>query len=72
MKPIVKVYKKPVYENTLYLDKDGVLNTSFYRDGKLSSPRNAHEIFIKKDLGDILSFSKKKNLTLLSSLTSLI
>ena len=66
MNPIVKVYKKPIYKNTLYLDKDGVLNTAFYRAGKLSSPRNIDEIILKKDLEDILIFSKKKNLTSLS------
>ena len=63
MNPIVKVHKKPIYKNTLYLDKDGVLNTAFYREGKLSSPRSVDEITIKKDLEAILSFSIKKNLT---------
>ena len=59
----VKFQKRnPEYKNTLYLDKDGVLNTAFYRSSKLSSPRNLDEVNIKQDIEDILIFSKKKNL----------
>ncbi len=64
MVPIYKLFQQPEYKNTLYLDKDGVLNSAFYRSGKLSSPRNLNEIKIKKDLNDILMFSKKKSSTL--------
>ena len=64
MDPIYKFYKNPEFENTLYLDKDGVLNIALLRLGKLSSPRKADEIKIKKDLNVIADFSKKKNLTL--------
>ena len=62
MNPIIFKISEPIYENTIYLDKDGVLNTAFYRSNKLSSPRNVKEIKIKKDLKDILDFSEKKNL----------
>ena len=62
MNPIVFKISEPIYQNTIYLDKDGVLNAAFYRSNKLSSPRNAREIKIKKDLKDILDFSEKKNL----------
>ena len=62
MNPIIFKISEPIYENTIYLDKDGVLNTAFYRSNKLSSPRSAKEIKIKKDLKDILYFSEKKNL----------
>ena len=64
MTPIYKFYKTPEYKNTLYLDKDGVLNAAFLRSGKLSSPRNIDEIQLKKDLQVIANFSKKKNITL--------
>ena len=64
MELIYKLFQQPEYKNTLYLDKDGVLNSAFYRSSKLSSPRNINEIKIKKDLNDILIFSKKKSLTL--------
>ena len=64
MTPIYKFYKTPEYKNTLYLDKDGVLNAAFLRLGKLSSPRNIDEIQLKKDLQVIANFSKKKNITL--------
>lgn len=60
--PIVFKISEPIYQNTIYLDKDGVLNAAFYRSNKLSSPRNVREIKIKKDLKDILDFSEKKNL----------
>ena len=62
MGPINNIYYKPEFENTLYLDKDGVLNTSLYRLGKLSSPRKLEEIKVKKDLNVIADFSKKKNI----------
>ena len=61
---IYKYYNNPEFENTLYLDKDGVLNIALLRLGKLSSPRKVDEIKIKKDLNVIADFSKKKNLTL--------
>ena len=64
MTPIYKLYKTPKYKNTLYLDKDGVLNVAFLRSGKLSSPRNIDEIKLKEDLHVIADFSKKKNITL--------
>jgi len=64
MSPIYKLYCKPEFENTLYLDKDGVLNTALLRLGKLSSPRRLDEIMIKKDLNIIADFSKKKNIIL--------
>jgi hypothetical protein len=62
MKLIYKLYKEPEYKNTLYLDKDGVLNVAFTRSGKLSSPRKISEIKLKKDLQVIADFSKKKNI----------
>ena len=62
MNPIVFKISEPIYQNTIYLDKDGVLNAAFYRSNKLSSPRNVREIKIKKDLKDIVDFSEKKNL----------
>ena len=65
MTPIYKVYNNPKHKNTLYLDKDGVLNAAFFRSGKLSSPRNIDEIQLKKDLQVIANFSKKKNIILL-------
>mgnify|MGYP000459826057 CR=1 FL=1 len=64
MTPIYKLYKTPKYKNTLYLDKDGVLNVAFLRSGKLSSPRSIDEIKLKEDLHVISDFSKKKNITL--------
>jgi len=68
MKPIYKLYKKPEFENILYLDKDGVLKIALYRIGKLSSPRKVDEIKVKKDLNIIADFSKKKfNLVIISN-----
>ena len=68
MKPLILHVKQPIHEHTIYLDKDGVLNTAFYRANKLSSPRRMKEVQIKKDLKDILEFSKKKfNLVIISN-----
>lgn len=58
---VIKAYE-PNYQNTLYLDKDGVLNKAYFRSEKVSSPRTKDEILVKKDLLDIFEFSKKKNL----------
>jgi len=60
MTPIFQIYEDPEHKNTLYLDKDGVLNVALFRAGKLSSPRNINEIKLKEDLRVIADFSKKK------------
>tara|TARA_B100000575_G_C22922973_1_gene535306 strand:+ start:209 stop:400 length:192 start_codon:yes stop_codon:yes gene_type:complete len=62
MEPLVFNYFTPEFNKTIYLDKDGVLNTAIVRAGKLSSPQKLDEIKIKEDLKDILSYSKKKNI----------
>jgi D-glycero-D-manno-heptose 1,7-bisphosphate phosphatase len=68
MEPLIFNIKNPVYENTIYLDKDGVLNTALRRANKLSSPRRMKEVRIKKDLTDIFNFSNKKfNLVIISN-----
>ena len=68
MDPLIFDIKSPIYENTIYLDKDGVLNTAFFRESKLSSPRRIAEVIIKKDLKDIYDFSNKKfNLVIISN-----
>jgi len=68
MNPVIIKLSEPVYDSTLYLDKDGVLNTALYRKNKLSSPRKSSEINIKKDLHDIVKFSDKKfNLIVISN-----
>ena len=68
MSPLILNIRRPVYRNTIYLDKDGVLNVALWRDGKLSSPRLIEEIIIKKDLNDILTFSDKRfNLVIVSN-----
>ena len=61
MDPLIFKFSEPIYNKTLYLDKDGVLNTAINREGKISSPRNVKEIILKKDLDDIENFYKKKN-----------
>ena len=68
MEPLIINIKNPIYENTIYLDKDGVLNTALRRANKLSSPRRMKEVRIKKDLTDIFNFSNKKfNLVIISN-----
>ena len=62
MEPLVFNYFIPEFNKTIYLDKDGVLNTAIAREGKLSSPQKFDEINIKEDLEDILFYSKKKNI----------
>lgn len=68
MEPLVFNYFIPEFNKTIYLDKDGVLNTAIAREGKLSSPQKFDEINIKEDLEDILFYSKKKyNLVIISN-----
>ena len=62
MEPLVFNYFIPEFNKTIYLDKDGVLNTAITREGKFSSPQKFDEINIKEDLEDILFYSKKKNI----------
>ena len=66
MEPLVFNYFTPQFNKTIYLDKDGVLNTAITREGKLSSPQKFDEINIKEDLEDIL-YSKKYNLVIISN-----
>ncbi len=69
MEPLVFKFFRPVNEQTLYLDKDGVLNKAIRRFGKLSSPRKLDEIIVKRDLDNIKHFAKKKrfNLVIISN-----
>lgn len=65
MKPIILKFKVPKFDNSLYLDKDGVLNVALIRSGKLSSPRKLDEIYLKKDLSDIENFANKNHYNLI-------
>lgn len=61
-------YFVPKFPNTIYLDKDGVLNRAIRRNNKISSPRRNNEIEIKKDLTSIKQFAKNKfNLVIISN-----
>jgi len=48
--PIVFKFKNPEAPNTLYLDRDGVLNDVIIRGTEISSPRKLKEIKITNDL----------------------
>lgn len=60
---------KPIHDKTLYLDKDGVINKTIYRKGKISSPRNTEEITFNPEI-EYLNLIKRKlnfNLILISN-----
>lgn len=60
---------KLVYGKTLYLDKDGVINKTIYRNNKISSPQNAEEIIFNPEV-EYLNLIKRKlnfNLILISN-----
>ena len=48
--PIVFRFKNPEAPNTLYLDRDGVLNEAVIRGSEISSPRNLKELKISSDI----------------------
>ena len=48
--PVIVKYRKVEKKNTLFLDRDGVLNEVVMRGNEISSPRNIDEIVIAKDL----------------------
>lgn len=48
--PIEYIVNSPEYTNTLYLDRDGVINKAIIRQGKVSSPRNKSEFILFEDL----------------------
>ena len=50
LEPVLFFYRKLSAENTLYLDRDGVLNKVVLRDGEISSPRIEDEIQIAEDV----------------------
>ena len=55
--PIVFQFKNPEAPNTLYLDRDGVLNEVVIRSGEVSSPRTIHELNLSSDI-EVLSDPK--------------
>ena len=48
--PIVFQFKSPEASNTLYLDRDGVLNEAVIRGTEISSPRIMKELKISSDI----------------------
>ena len=54
-KPIVFRFKNPEAPNTLYLDRDGVLNEAVIRGSEISSPRNLKELKISSDISALAS-----------------
>ena len=51
--PFVFRLKEPQASNTLYLDRDGVLNEAVIRGAEISSPRNLHELNICNDIDSL-------------------
>jgi len=51
--PFVFRLKEPQASNTLYLDRDGVLNEAVIRGAEISSPRNLHELNICSDIDSL-------------------
>jgi histidinol phosphatase-like enzyme len=50
LEPVFFFYRELSAENTLYLDRDGVLNKVVLRDSEISSPRIEDEIQIADDV----------------------
>ena len=59
--PIVFRFKNPESPNTLYLDRDGVLNDAVIRGSEISSPRNMKELKISNDIIALTSPNIVKN-----------
>jgi D-glycero-D-manno-heptose 1,7-bisphosphate phosphatase len=59
--PIVFRFKNPEAPNTLYLDRDGVLNDAVIRGAEISSPRNMKELKISNDIIALTSPNIVKN-----------
>ena len=60
-KPIVFRFKNPEAPNTLYLDRDGILNEAVIRGAAISSPRNMKEFKISSDIVALTSPNIIKN-----------
>ena len=60
-KPIIFHFNDPIAENTLYLDRDGVINKAVIRAKEISSPRNMKELKISNDLISLNSHNILKN-----------
>ena len=54
-------FQKPIYNKTLYLDKDGVLNDVVMRNKVISSPRNLNELTLATDLIELENIIKNKS-----------
>jgi len=59
--PIVFRFKNPEAPNTLYLDRDGILNESVIRGTAIFSPRNMKELKISSDIIALTSPNIVKN-----------
>lgn len=59
--PIVFRFRTLSAKNTLYLDRDGVLNEAIIRGSEISSPRNLEEIWISDDIDALAASSIVQN-----------
>ncbi len=62
-------FKNPIFKDTLYLDKDGVLNEVIMRGSKMSSPRNLSELILDDNLFELNKevISKSYNTVIISN-----
>ena len=67
--PIVFKFKNPETPNTLYLDRDGVLNEVVIRGKEISSPRNLEEFKLSLGMSALASpnFVKNWNLVIITN-----
>jgi D-glycero-D-manno-heptose 1,7-bisphosphate phosphatase len=59
IQPIVYNFKKFKRKNTIFLDRDGILNDVVIRKGNISSPRKINEIVLCSDI----AFFSEENIT---------
>jgi D-glycero-D-manno-heptose 1,7-bisphosphate phosphatase len=59
--PIVFIFRPILAQNTLFLDRDGVLNHVVIRGEEISSPRHIEEFKVTEDIDALASTEIKKN-----------
>ncbi|MBI4056614.1 MAG: HAD-IIIA family hydrolase [Elusimicrobia bacterium] len=67
MTPLVFLLKPPTSPNTLFIDRDGILNHAVTRGTEISSPRSMEEFKITEDIEALVPISRDWNLVVITN-----
>lgn len=67
LEPLTLVFREPSQPQTLYLDRDGILNEAVLRGAEISSPRVVEEIRLADDIDALVPLAACWNLVVVTN-----